>query len=116
MIDADERSLQLPMLLAAQQSINTLIFGVKPHGKVSPASQVVDCKNKTLPAFSVASRISNRANTDNKVFASQPVAAVQPTLSRAFGATREKEFTSSMTFNTDYSSCYWGICLVQASS
>lgn len=30
MIDAYERSLQLPEFLSAQKSINTLIFGVKP--------------------------------------------------------------------------------------
>lgn len=64
MIDADERSLQLPMFLAAQRSINTLIFRVEPLGKVSPVSQMVDCKNKNSPAFLLNSWILNRADSD----------------------------------------------------
>lgn len=39
MIDADARSLQLPVFLAAQQSINTLFLRVLALGKVSPVSQ-----------------------------------------------------------------------------
>lgn len=74
MFDACEQSLQLPVFLAAQKSINTLFFRVEPLGKVSPIRQCVSCKkiknkNQRLSVFPPVSRTGNRENncdiTDN---------------------------------------------------
>lgn len=50
MIDASARSLQLPVFLAAQRSINTLFFREQPLGKVSPISRRVGWGNEMLLA------------------------------------------------------------------
>lgn len=119
MIDACERSLQLRVFLAAQQSINTLFFRVWPLGKVSPISQRAGCKDKMLSHFFLAPlEFERRRNSRQPCFAPVP-RSLQSVRRTALGFTQDQFCLLNDTLESTLAAFHvilWRIYLVPSSS